>query len=184
MVSGPPEVAICLGTLSRRRLVVLVSGSGSNLQAILDACAGGTVPADVVGVISNRRDAYGLVRAEQAGVPGRYFPYKPYRDAGRSRTEYDADLAAEVAAFAPDVVVLAGWMHILSAAFLDRFPNRVLNLHPALPGMFTGTHAIERAFEAYQLGEIQREWLHGSRGRSGSRCRAGGGDGRGAPLSD
>lgn len=133
---------------------MLVSGSGSNLQAILDACAAGTLPAEVVAVFSNRRDAYGLVRAEQAGVPARYAPFKPYRDSGRSRADYDRDLAEAVAAFEPDLVILAGWMHILSAAFLDRFPGRVLNLHPALPGTFAGTHAIERAFDAYQRGEI------------------------------
>lgn len=138
----------------KARLVVLVSGSGSNLQAILDACAAGALPAEVVAVFANRKDAYGLVRAEAASVPGQYVPYKPYRDSGRGRTAYDADLAAAVAAFEPDVVVLAGWMHILSAAFLDRFPDRVLNLHPALPGAFAGTHAIERAFDAFQRGEI------------------------------
>lgn len=136
------------------RLVVLVSGSGSNLQAVLDACDAGTLPACVVGVVANRKDAYGLVRAEQARVPTRYFPFKPYREGGHSRQAYDADLAAEVAAFQPDLVILAGWMHILSAAFLDRFPGRVLNLHPALPGMFAGTHAIERAYAAFQQGEI------------------------------
>jgi formyltetrahydrofolate-dependent phosphoribosylglycinamide formyltransferase len=138
----------------RARLVVLISGSGSNLQALLDAAAAATLPAEVVGVVSNRKDAYGLVRAREAGVPTVYFPYKPYRESGRSRQTYDADLAAEVAAFRPDFVVLAGWMHILSAAFLDRFPNRVLNLHPALPGTFVGTHAIERAYDAYRRGEI------------------------------
>ena len=105
-------------------------------------------------VVSNRKAAYGLVRAERAGVPTLYFPLKPYRDAGLSREQYDADLAERVAAYKPDLIVLAGWMHILSPAFLDRFPNRVINLHPALPGMFPGTHAIERAFEAFRRGEI------------------------------
>lgn len=138
----------------KARLVVLISGSGTNLQAILNACAEGRLPAEVVLVVSNRKSAYGLVRAQQAGVPTLYFPFKPYRDAGLSREQYDADLAERVAAYDPDLVVLAGWMHILSPAFLDRFPNRVINLHPALPGMFPGTHAIERAFEAFRRGEI------------------------------
>lgn len=138
----------------KARLVVLISGSGTNLQAILDACAEGRLPAEVVLVVSNRKSAYGLVRAQQAGVPTLYFPLKPYRDAGLSREQYDADLAERVAEYNPDLVVLAGWMHILSPAFLDRFPNRVINLHPALPGMFPGTHAIQRAFEAFQRGEI------------------------------
>jgi len=137
-----------------QRLAVLISGSGSNLQAIIDAITSGKLDARIAVVASNRRAAYGLTRAERAGIPTLYFPLKPYTDAGRPRAEYDADLAARVAAFAPDLVVLAGWMHVLSPAFLDRFPGRVLNLHPALPGQFAGAHAIQRAFEAFQRGEI------------------------------
>lgn len=140
---------------AKHRLVVMISGSGTNLQAILDACAEGRLPAEVVLVVSNRKHAFGLKRAERAGVPTLYFPLKPYKEAGRTREEYDRDLAEQVARWTPDLIVLAGWMHILSPAFLDRFPNRVINLHPALPGMFPGTHAIQRAFEAYQRGEIQ-----------------------------
>ena len=71
------------------------------------------------------------------------------------RRDYDARLAAYVSTCLPDYVILAGWMRILSSAFLSSFPNRVINLHPALPGMFPGTHAIERAFEAYQRREIK-----------------------------
>lgn len=136
------------------RLVVLISGTGTNLQAILDACAGGDLPARVVAVVSNRRDAYGLERARRHGVPALYHPFAPYRAAGRDRREYDADLADLVARYAPDWVVLAGWMHVLSMAFLSRFPNRVINLHPALPGAFPGVNAIARAFEAYRRGAI------------------------------
>ncbi len=136
------------------RLVVLISGSGTNLQAILDACAAGTLDAAVVGVVANRRDAFGLVRAETANIPTCCFILKQYREAGRTRAEYDADVAAAVQSFQPDLVVLAGWMHILSAAFLNGFPRKVVNLHPALPGQFPGTHAIERAFAAYRRGEI------------------------------
>ncbi|MGH2538260.1 MAG: phosphoribosylglycinamide formyltransferase, partial [Candidatus Promineifilaceae bacterium] len=137
------------------RLAVLVSGSGTNLQAILDACAAGRLAAEVALVVSNRRAAFGLVRAERAGVPSLYFPLRPYRDAGRDREAYDADLAAALAAYRPDLVVLAGWMHVLSPAFLDRFPGRVINLHPALPGQFAGAQAIERAHAAFQRGEIR-----------------------------
>lgn len=137
------------------RIVVLVSGSGSNLQAILDATERGALAAEVVLVVSNRRAAYGLVRAEAAGVATLYFPLKPYREAGRSREAYDAELAARVAAARPELVVLAGWMHVLSPAFLGVFPGRVINLHPALPGQFAGTQAIERAYAAFQLGEIE-----------------------------
>jgi phosphoribosylglycinamide formyltransferase-1 len=134
------------------RLVVLISGNGSNLQAILDACASGELPATVVSVISNKADAYGLVRAKKAGVEVLYFPKKK----NESREEYDARLAAYVSTYLPDYIILAGWMRILSPAFLSSFPNRVINLHPALPGMFPGTHAIERAHVAYQSGEIDR----------------------------
>jgi phosphoribosylglycinamide formyltransferase 1 len=133
------------------RLVVLISGNGSNLQAVLDACANQELPASVVAVVSNKADAYGLTRARHAGVGAIHFPKLPTE----SRQEYDTRLAAYVSTCLPDYVVLAGWMRILSSVFLDQFPNRVINLHPALPGMFPGIHAIERAFDAYQRGEIQ-----------------------------
>jgi phosphoribosylglycinamide formyltransferase-1 len=136
---------------SKSRLVVLISGNGSNLQAILDACKSGKLDAQVVSVISNRADAYGLVRAKNAGVESIHFP----RQESESRQEYDARLAVFVSTCSPDYVILAGWMRILSSFFLSRFPNRVINLHPALPGMFPGTHAIERALQAYRRGEIE-----------------------------
>ena len=138
----------------RARLVVLVSGNGSNLQAILDACADLRLPAQVVAVVSNRKAAYGLTRAERASVLPVYFPLAPFKKRGASRADYDAALAAEVARHAPDLVVLAGWMHILSPAFLSAVPCPVLNLHPALPGAFPGTHAIERAFAAARAGTL------------------------------
>jgi len=140
--------------MSQSRIVVLISGSGSNLQALMDAVEDGRLPADIALVISNRKAAYGLVRAEQAGIPTLYHPFKPYRDAGKSRDEYESDLAAKIKPIQPDLIVLAGWMHILGSDFLSQFSNRVINLHPALPGQFAGTHAIDRAFTAYQNGEI------------------------------
>ena len=133
------------------RLVVLISGNGSNLQAILDACSSGQLDAQVVSVISNKAEAYGLIRAKNAGVEAIYFA----KQENESRQDYDARLAEYVSTCLPDYVILAGWMRILSSSFLSSFPNRVVNLHPALPGMFPGTHAIERAFEAYQSGEIE-----------------------------
>jgi len=133
------------------RLVVLISGNGSNLQAILDACKSGELNAEVVSVISNKADAYGLVRAKGADVEAIYFA----KLGDESRNEYDARLAELVITKRPDYVVLAGWMRILTSSFLSHFPNRVVNLHPALPDTFPGTHAIERAFEAYQRGEIE-----------------------------
>jgi phosphoribosylglycinamide formyltransferase-1 len=135
----------------KSRLVVLISGNGSNLQAVLDACASGALPASVVAVVSNTHDAFGLERARRAGVPAIVQP-KP-KD--QNRREYDSRLAETVASHRPDWVILAGWMRVLSSEFLNRFPNRVINLHPALPGTFPGTHAIERAFEAFGRGEIR-----------------------------
>jgi len=132
------------------QLVVLISGSGSNLQAILDACENGTLPAQVVAVVSNKKAVFGLERARNAGLPALYQPKLKSQD----RRQYDAELADLVASYHPDWVVLAGWMRVLSMAFLRRFPNRVVNLHPALPGTFPGTHAIQRAFQAFQDGEI------------------------------
>jgi len=135
-------------------LVVLISGSGTNLQAIIDAIETNTLEAKISLVVSNRKAAYGLVRAEEHHIPTLYFPLKPFTDEGQSRESYDAELARLVAEYEPTLVVLAGWMQVFTPVFLNQFPNRVINLHPALPGAFAGTHAIERAFEAYQRGEI------------------------------
>ncbi|NJK79326.1 MAG: phosphoribosylglycinamide formyltransferase [Chloroflexaceae bacterium] len=140
--------------MSLPRLIVCISGSGSNLQALLDATAAGVLPAQIMLVVSNRKAAYGLVRAQQASVPTLYAPLKPFLESGAGRPAYDAHLAAQLAPYAPDLIVLAGWMHIFGAAFLDRFAGKVINLHPALPGAFPGTHAIEHAFAAWQRGEL------------------------------
>ena len=133
------------------RLVVLISGNGSNLQAVLDACASGELPASVISVISNKADAYGLVRARNAGVEAIHFP----KLENESRRDYDTRLANYAITKLPTYVILAGWMRILTSAFLDHFPSRVINLHPALPDTFPGTHAIERAYNSYQCGEIK-----------------------------
>lgn len=134
----------------KAKLVVLISGGGTNLQAILDACAAGALAAQVSAVISDQPEAGGLVRARKAGVEALAFP----KLKSETRQEYDARLAERVASFAPDYIVLAGWMRLLSNAFLARFPGRVINLHPALPGTFPGTHSIQRAWESFQRGEI------------------------------
>ncbi len=137
-------------TAAPPRLVVLISGTGTNLQALLDASDSGELPAAIVAVVSNRLDAPGLERARRAGVPALTLG----KARGQDRREYDAALADLVAAARPDWVILAGWMRLLSSAFLDRFPGRVVNLHPALPGAFPGVDAIERAHAAFQRGEI------------------------------
>ena len=127
----------------RKRLVVLVSGSGSNLQALIDACADGRLRAEVVAVVSNNPDVFALQRADAAGVPAVHVGVHP----GEERSDYDARLADVVAGFDPDLIVLAGWMRILTMSFLGWFPQRVINLHPALPGELPGTRAIERAWD-------------------------------------
>lgn len=137
---------------SPARLVVLVSGYGSNLQALMDACAGGCLAslAQVTAVISNKSEAYALQRAVSAGIPALPFPKPKELD----RRVYDARLADLAASCHPDWIVLAGWMRILSDEFLGKFPWRVINLHPALPGAFPGVEAIQRAYEAFQRREI------------------------------
>lgn len=141
-------------TRPRVRLVVLLSGSGSNLQAILDATRNGGLPGvDVVLVVSDRASAYGLQRAAQAGVPTLLFPIRPFTQAGQTRADYDAALAAAVEPHAPDLIVCAGWMRILSSAFLERFPGKIINLHPALPGVLAGKDSLRGTFEAAKRGE-------------------------------
>lgn len=130
------------------RLVVLASGNGSNLQAIVDACGAGRIDASVVAVVTNVPGAGAIGRAERAGIPAVVLPAAT----GEARRDYDTRLAAAVAPFAPDWVVLAGWMRLLTSAFLDTHPSRVVNLHPALPGDYPGLHAIERAYDDARAG--------------------------------
>jgi formyltetrahydrofolate-dependent phosphoribosylglycinamide formyltransferase len=136
------------------KLAVLVSGSGTNLQAIMDAIEKGELTAEIVLVASNRKAAYGLIRAETTNIPTLYHPLKPYLENGQGRKAYDSDLAEKIQHYQPDLVVLAGWMHVLSHMFLEHFPDKVINLHPALPGAFAGTDAIERTFNAFQKGDV------------------------------
>ncbi len=137
-----------------KRIVVLISGGGTNLQAIMDACSSGELAAEVVGVVSNRKAAYGLVRAENDEIPTAYFPLTPYRGLENSRNDYSRDLAQLVAKWEPDLVVLSGFMLILTTPFLGAFPQRIINHHPALPGEFAGMHGAQRTFEAWQRGEV------------------------------
>ena len=131
---------------------MLASGTGTNLQAVLDACARGELPAQVVAVVSDKPDAVALQRAASAGVVSVHVG----KHAGEARADYDARLADIVAGFAPDLVVLAGWMRILTTDFLGWFPDRVVNLHPARPGELPGMHAIERAWQEALAGERTR----------------------------
>lgn len=132
--------------------MVLASGTGSNLQAILDAIAERRLDAEVVAVVSDRSDALALQRAAAAGVPTVHVGVHT----DETRSDYDARLADVVAGFGPDVVVLAGWMRLLTMSFLGWFPDRVVNLHPALPGELPGTRAVVRAWQEAMAGERTR----------------------------
>ncbi len=154
-----PTHGISESRTAYHRLVVLASGSGTNFQAVMDACATGELPAHVAALISDRKNAFALERARRAGIPAHYLPFqKPLVESPNgivlARQHYDERLAGLAASYQPSLVVLAGWMRLLSMSFLNQFPMRVINLHPALPGMFAGTNAIERAYQAYQAGHV------------------------------
>ena len=142
--------------MARIRLVVLISGNGSNLQAVIDAIESRQLDADIVSVISNRKSAYGLTRAENAKIQTTYVPLGPYRRHDCTRDAYDSDLADLVKSFDPDLVVLAGWMHILGPSFINRFSRKLINLHPALPGYFPGINSIERAWSESKINKLSK----------------------------
>ena len=122
---------------------VLISGRGSNLQALLDASADPDFPARIAVVVSNRRDAGGLERARVAGVPAVVVPSRR-----RERAEFEAELVDVLCAHGVEWVALAGFMRILTPMFLDAFPDRVLNIHPSLLPAFPGLHAQAQALAA------------------------------------
>jgi phosphoribosylglycinamide formyltransferase-1 len=118
---------------------VLVSGSGSNLQSIIDRLHNGPANIEIVLVVSDNNKAYGLTRATEAGIPTAVFPMVDFEE----RVEHDLAMAAELERHEVDLVVLAGYMMLVTSAFLDRFPYRVINLHPSLLPAFPGGSPIE-----------------------------------------
>ena len=124
-----------------KRLVILISGRGSNMEAIVKACKAEGWPAEVAAVISNRPVAGGLQFAAGHGIATAVVDHKAFA----SRDEFDAELARVIDGFAPDLVVLAGFMRILTPAFTARYERRLLNIHPSLLPAFTGLHTHERA---------------------------------------
>lgn len=124
-----------------KKIVILISGRGSNMEALLAAVARGELPVDVAAVISNRPDAKGLASAAAQGVPTAVVDHKAY--AGREA--FDAALAACIDGYAPDLVVLAGFMRILSEGFVRHYEGRLLNIHPSLLPAFPGLHTHQRA---------------------------------------
>jgi phosphoribosylglycinamide formyltransferase-1 len=124
-------------------VAVLVSGSGSNLQAIIDASERGEIPCRVGIVISNKPDAYGLVRARKHAIPTEVIRHKEFP----SREEFDAQLVEIIRKIGAELVCLAGFMRVLTPVFVRAFPNRILNIHPALLPSFPGTHGPKQALD-------------------------------------
>ncbi|MDO6446185.1 phosphoribosylglycinamide formyltransferase [Colwellia sp. 1_MG-2023] len=127
-----------------RRIVVLISGSGSNLQAIIDACKTTDYPGEVVGVISNKAEVFGLTRAENANIPHQVLSHKEYD----SRESYDQALVSAIDDYNPDLVVLAGFMRILTPDFVQHFSGKLLNIHPSLLPKYQGLNTHQRAIDA------------------------------------
>jgi len=132
------------GIIMSSRIVVLISGSGTNLQAIIDACATADYPGEIVGVLSNKADAYGLTRAENANINTVALSHKDFA----SREAYDLELIKKIDAFTPDVIVLAGFMRILTPAFVQHFQGKLLNIHPSLLPKYQGLNTHQRAIDA------------------------------------
>ncbi|NUY56572.1 phosphoribosylglycinamide formyltransferase [Salinivibrio sp. MA351] len=126
-----------------KRIVVLISGSGSNLQALIDQFHQGH-QARIVAVIANKANVYGLTRAEQADIPAQVVANTAYA----SREDYDAALVRAIDVHQPDLVVLAGFMRILTPGFVSHYAGRMLNIHPSLLPKYTGLHTHQRAIDA------------------------------------
>lgn len=129
---------------ARKRIVVLISGNGRNLQAIIDACTSQQIHGDIVGVISNKPDAYGLLRAQQAGIETAALPHQQYN----SREAFDAALQSRIDSLQPDLVILAGFMRILTDGFVRHYLGRMLNIHPSLLPKYPGLNTHQRALDA------------------------------------
>lgn len=127
-----------------KSIVVLISGSGSNLQALIDACSSGFIPGRINAVISNKASAYGLVRASEAGISTQVLSHKNYQQ----RDKYDLALIDAIDQHKPDLVVLAGFMRILTPAFVQHFAGRLLNIHPSLLPKYQGLNTHQRAIDA------------------------------------
>ncbi|MBT5185443.1 MAG: phosphoribosylglycinamide formyltransferase [Kordiimonadaceae bacterium] len=125
-------------------VAVLISGGGTNLQALIDACAQDDFPANIVKVFSNNPDVLGLERAKKAGIDTQVINHRDYE----SREAFDEKLHAEITACGAKLICLAGFMRILDARFVNRWKNRMLNIHPSLLPAFRGLHTQERALEA------------------------------------
>ena len=127
-----------------KNIVILISGRGSNMEAVVRALDAEKWPARVAAVISNKADAKGLEFAQSRGIPTAVVPSKEFA----SRTEFDAALQETIDRYAPDLVVLAGFMRILTAPFVEHYAGRMLNIHPSLLPLFPGLHTHQQALDA------------------------------------
>ena len=127
-----------------KKIVVLISGHGMNLQALIDACKSSYINAEIVGVFSNQSDAFGLQRAKSAGIFHRTFLRSDYAN----NLDMDRHIGDEIDNLGADLIVLAGYMKILSAEFTQRFAGKILNIHPSLLPKYAGLHTYQRAMEA------------------------------------
>jgi phosphoribosylglycinamide formyltransferase 1 len=128
----------------KTRVVVLISGSGSNLQALIDGVATGDLPVEIAAVISNRPGVLGLERAARANIPAEVLDHKTYTH----RESFDRALMEKIDSYKPDLIVLAGFMRILTAEFTQHYQGKMLNIHPSLLPKFQGLHTHQRAIEA------------------------------------
>lgn len=128
----------------QKSIVVLVSGDGSNLQAVIDDIASQRINGHISAVIANQNSAYGLVRAEKSGIPAIFIDHKIFA----SREEYDTKMIVCIDEFKPDLIVLAGFMRILTPAFVEHFQGKMLNIHPSLLPKYKGLHTHQRAIDA------------------------------------
>ncbi len=130
--------------MAKKKIAVLISGSGSNLQALIDAAAAADYPAEIVVVISNKAEAYGLIRAKNSGIATHVINHKDYD----SREAFDNEIQRILLGYGVDIVCLAGFMRMLSPQFVNRWPGKMLNIHPSLLPAFKGAHAVHDALAA------------------------------------
>ena len=133
-----------MSSINKTRVVVLISGSGSNLQALIDGAADNSLPIDLVAVISNRPDVMGLERAAKANISAEVLDHKAFAD----RESFDQALMARIDSYQPDLIVLAGFMRILTPEFTQHYLGRMFNIHPSLLPKYQGLHTHQRAIDA------------------------------------
>lgn len=134
-------------TKKRLNVVVLISGNGSNLQAIIDASQNQRLTINLCGVISNRQDAYGLIRAQNAGIPHFVIPHQQFND----RKAFEQALASQIQELQADLIVLAGFMRFLGNEFVMQFEGKMINIHPSLLPKYKGLNTHQRAIDASDM---------------------------------